>query len=250
VTINNGGFTLRNTPDFTALIQGGSTGAFGKVLEVHGDNITFYGLEVNGGGTRNCFLLGNGGESSPTAWANDLTFDHVRIHECGDTDHEHGIYAEFTKRLHVVDSLIYHNGGYGIQMYPQAEDSLIEYDVLDGSGAVGNAWNLVFAGESAGGEYSQPHCSHGNIVKYSLITFPRGTHGNVASYYPNGSCAPFGNEVSFSCVFTTVGVNFGQYDGPLGYSQHDNTIADPGYTNRATGDFRHTGPACLDKGPR
>jgi hypothetical protein len=180
--------------------------------------------------------------------ADDLTVSGSRLHDCGDNAHEHAIYAEFTNRLHVVDSYLYGAGGYGIQFYPSAQNSLVEYSVVDGN-ATGSGWssNIVFAGEAAGGEYQQAHGSRYNVVRYSLITFPL-QHYNVEAYYPSGSLPPQGNEVYSNCLF---GAPDGNFDGSNAYTQHDNRAVDPRYVNKATHDYRlQTGSPCTGWGPR
>ena len=265
LTISNGGFTLRSSDGQRATISGKLTmqdsadgvrldslnltgGSSFTLVELHGDNVTLHNLDVDGSGARNCLLLGNGAESSPGLAADDLTLSRSRVHDCGDDAHEHSIYAEFTNRLHVVDSYLYGSGGYGIAFYPSAQNSLIEYTVIDGN-ARGSGWssNLQFAGEAPGGEYSQPHGSRYNVIRYSLITFPL-QHYNVSAYYPSGSLPPAGNEVAFSCLY---GAPDGNFDGSNAYTQHDNRALDPRYVDRAAHDYRlQAGSPCAGWGPR
>jgi hypothetical protein len=246
LAISNSGFTLRSVPGGSAVIS--ASGSSFSVLFINGDNLTLYGLEVNGGGTKNCVSLGYGGESNAAAWANDDTLDHVRLHDCGNDSHEHAVYAEFTNRLHIVDSYLFADGGYGIQFYPSAENSLVDYTVIDGN-ARGSGWsgNVTFAGEAPGGEYSLPHGSLYNVIRYSLITFSTQNY-NVESYFPSGSLPPVGNEVAFSCLF---GAPSGNFDGSNGYTQHDNRAVDPLYTDRSAHNYRlRAGSPCAGWGPR
>jgi hypothetical protein len=217
-------------------------------MEIHGDNLSLVGLDVNGGGTKNCILLGNGGESNAALVANDDTLDHAHLYDCGNDSHEHAIYAEFTNRLHIVDSYLFAEGGYGIQFYPSAQNSLVDYTVIDGNArGVGWSSNVTFAGEAPGGEYTQAHGSRYNVIRYSLITFSTQNY-NVESYFPTGSLSPIGNEVAYSCL---VGAPSGNFDGSNGYTQHDNRAVDPLYTNRSAHDYRlRIGSPCAGWGPR
>ena len=265
LSVSNGGFSLRSSDNQRATISGNVTlqdsadgvrldgldltgGSGFTLVAVHGDNDAFVNLDVDGTGVRNCLLLGDGGESSPGMAADDFLLSRSRVHDCGNDAHEHSIYAEFTNRLHVVDSYLYGSGGYGIQFYPSAQNSLVEYTVVDGN-ARGSGWssNIVFSGEAPGGEYNLPHGSRYNVIRYSLITFPL-QHYNVESYYPSGSLPPAGNEVAFSCLF---GAPQGNFDGSNAYSQHDNRALDPLYVDRAAHDYRlQAGSPCAAWGPR
>jgi hypothetical protein len=265
LSISNGGFTLRSSDNQRATISGNVTvqdsadgvrldglnltgGSGFTLVEVHGDNLVLANLDVDGGGVHNCLLLGNGGESSPGMAADDVLLSRSSVHDCGDDAHEHAIYAEFTNHLHVVDSYLYGDGGYGIQFYPSAQNSLVEYTVVDGN-ARGSGWssNIVFSGEAPGGEYTLPHGSRYNVIRYSLITFPL-QHYNVEAYFPSGSLPPAGNEVAFSCLF---GAPQGNFDGSNAYTQHDNRALDPRYVDRAAHDYRlQAGSPCTGWGPR
>jgi hypothetical protein len=217
-------------------------------LYVNGDRVTLSDLDINGAGRVNCVLAGAGGGSTSADWALDLVIERSRIHHCGDNSHEHAVYAEFTDRLRISDSYLYANGGYGLHFYPHAQNSLVEYTLID-SNARGSGWssNVTFSGESAGGEYSQPYGSRYNRIRYSLISNSSQNY-NVESYYPSGSLAPAGNEVAFSCVFNAPKGNF---DGSNAYSQHDNKNTDPLYTNRSSHDYRlQPGSPCTGWGPR
>jgi hypothetical protein len=245
----SGRLTLHDSADGVRLDSLNLNGGAGSTLaEIHGDNVTLANLDLDGGGLRNCLLLGNGAENSPGLAADDLLLTRSRVHDCGDDVHEHAVYAEFTERLHVTDSYLFSSGGYGIHFYPSAQHSLVEHTVVDDN-ARSSGWsgNLTFSGEAPGGEYTQPHGSRYNVIRYSLITFPT-QHYNVGSYYPSGSLEPIGNEVAFSCLY---GAPRGNFDGSNGYTQHDNRAVDPQYVNRSAHDYRlHAGSPCAGWGPR
>lgn len=227
-------------------------------VQVNADGVTLSTLDITNrnkpGSSYNgmCVLAGPNFEGHPANIADHLTISASRIHNCGDDAHEHAIYLESTRDAYVVDSYLYDNPGYGVHMYPDAQRSLIEYNVVDGNSSRCKA-NLTFSGEAAGGEYNEPHGSSKNVVQYSLITNALCRY-NVDSYYPRGSLSPTGNSVHDSCVWNAPIGNFGHErteGGEIAYTQYDNLDTDPLYVDRAHKDFRlQPGSPCAGKGPR
>jgi hypothetical protein len=230
----------------------GSTAARAYAVLVQGDDVLLGDVEitnpkhdpdrVNG----ICLTAGHGFEAQPANIAVNLTVVHSRIHDCGDDAHEHGIYLESTRNARVVDSVIYAIQGYGISMYPDAQGSTIEYNVIDGNGGADRA-NVTFSGEAAGGEYSQAHTSDGNVVRFNLITNAARRY-NVDSYYPRGAPSPVNNQVVWNCVWNAP---FGNFGGKSAYSQMGNREVDPLFVDRAAADFSlQLGSPCSGWGPR
>lgn len=252
LAIDTSGFTLRNTPGLTAVLSVGSTcgSSFCTASAVHGDNFTWQGFDINGGGVRNCILMGNGFATDPTMRANDDTLDHMRIHGCGNDNHEHGVYAEGTSRLHIVDSWIYGAAGYGVQFYPDSDDTLVEYTVIDGNDTgAGYASNVVFA--SGDTEYPAGTRSERDTIANSLITFASpgsNTENITTSWNANGGVGT-GHVIRDSCVYSPGDVELA---GDGSYPTLTNiTRQDPLYTNRATGNYTlQAGSPCAGKGPR
>jgi hypothetical protein len=227
-------------------------------FQVSGDNVTLDNLDItnrNKPGTSYngiCLLAGAGFESNSSYTAYNLTVEGSRIHNCGDDAHEHAIYLESTRSAHIVDSYLYDNPGLGISLYPDAQGSLIEYDVIDGNSSMCKE-NVGFAGESAGGEYSVPHGSSNNVVRYSIVTNALCRY-NVDSYYPTGSATPTGNVVEYSCVWNAPSGNFGGLttdSGQPAYAQRNNLNVNPLYVDRAGKNFAlQAASPCTGYGPR
>jgi hypothetical protein len=214
---------------------------------VHGDRAVLRRLDItnrnrlNSSYTGSCLLLGH-----IDGVAFDTTVELSRVHNCGGGNggHDHGIYSEFARRSVIRNNYIYDNPGFGISMYPDTQDSLIEYNVIDGNSAEGRS-NVTFSGEAAGGEYSTDYASSNDTLRYSIISSPHSGY-NVESYFP--SIQPVGNVVAYSCVWNAPKGNFGETDG---YARIGNVNAAPLYVDRAHKNFRlEGGSPCSAMGPR
>jgi hypothetical protein len=275
VTISTAGITLASAPGQRAKINGGvrlnvtANGVTVRDFDVDGygfvystfriigaDQVSVINMEITNrnyqNGTSNynaiCLLAGAGAtfETDPSYTVWNLLIERSRIHNCGDDAHEHSIYLETTRNAVVRDNYLYGNNGYGVSMYPDAQGSLIEYNVIDGNSRAGRA-NLTFSGEAAGGEYAQPHGSDNNTVRFNLISNAV-TRYNVDSYYPSGSVVPSNNRVDSNCVWNAP---FGNFGGTNAYTQTNNKNADPLYVNRAAADFTlQANSPCTGLGPR
>ncbi|MGH2952441.1 MAG: right-handed parallel beta-helix repeat-containing protein [Solirubrobacterales bacterium] len=151
-----------------------------------------------------------------------------RIHDCGRlpaTNHDHGIYVAHADRTVIRGNWIYSNADRGVQLYPDADGSVITGNVIDGNGE-----GVLFAGS---GDLS----SDRNLVARNAITNSILRH-NVEDHWQG----PIGtdNVVRRNCLF---GGARGDQDGgletpALGYSAFGNVIANPHYYDRNGADFR------------
>jgi hypothetical protein len=230
----------------------GTTSTSTFAILVHGDDVTLDGVDVKdlktGGVNAICILAGQGFEDTPANIAYRLTLTHVRAHDCGDDNHEHGIYMESTRNALIVDSWFYDNPGMGIDFYPDAQGTLVDHVLIDGN-STADKENLGFSGEQAGAEYAQSHASSNNIVTNSLITSAVMRY-NVDAFYPAASPLPVGNVVRFSCVWSAPFGNFGHYRAG-DYIEYGNLDVDPLYIDRLLHIYTlRVGSRCLGKGPR
>jgi hypothetical protein len=210
-------------------------------IHVYGDDAVLDDLDVtnrnkvNSTHTGSCILLGNHG--MPTFRPR---IQRSRIHNCGSSGHDHGIYAEFPRHAVIRDNYIYDSSGYGISMYPDAQRTLIIRNVIDGNGT----GNITFSGEKADSEYAANFASSWGRVTENVIANARSRY-NVESYFP--SLRPLGNSVSLNCVWNAPWGNFG-YTG--GYTRSGNLEVDPQYVDRERKDFRlKSGSPCQGTGP-
>jgi parallel beta-helix repeat protein len=210
---------------------------------VNGDRVTLRENEITNEHTAICVLLGPGFESAPER-ALDPVVERNRIHDCGRLPargHDHGIYVEGTTNARIVDNAIYDNADYGIHLYPDGDGSTIAHNVIDGNGG-----GLIFAGERAGGEYSNGYASDRNVVEHNVIT-NNSQRNNIESWW--GGPVGEGNIARGNCLWNGRPANLDDSAG--GFTHPDNAIVDPLYTNRAAKDFRLAPRSpCAGKGPR
>jgi hypothetical protein len=234
---------IRDTADYVTLshldVDGHDVSPI--TIHVYGDDAVLDDLDVTnrdkvtGTHTGSCVLLGR--EGLPTFRP---IVQRSRIHNCGSSRHDHGIYAEFPRRAVIRDNYIYDSPGYGVSMYPDARSTLIVRNVIDGNGN----GNVTFSGEEAGGEYSRDYASSWDVVTRNAITNARSRY-NVESFFP--SFRPVGNLVSLNCVWNAPWGNFGYTDG---YARTENLAVDPQYLSRERKDFRlRRGSPCRGVGP-
>jgi parallel beta-helix repeat protein len=208
--------------------------------QVNGDRITFRGNEVTNENSGICFILG--GSFEDYGRARDVVLEHNRIHNCGRLPaggHDHGIYVEGADNARVVENVFYNNADWGIHLYPDANASYIAHNVVDGNGA-----GLIFAGEAAGGEYTQAYASDGNVVELNIITNSTARF-NVESWW--GGPVGTGNVVRRNCFWNGHMGNVDMSEG--GFTVSQNIVADPLFVNRALFDFHlRAGSPCAGMG--
>ncbi|HEX8074999.1 MAG TPA: right-handed parallel beta-helix repeat-containing protein [Thermoleophilaceae bacterium] len=186
---------------------------------VNGDHVTFQDNDVTNDHRGICFNLGNHGYGRAVA---DV-IQRNRIHDCGvlpANNHEHGIYLTWTEDTRILSNVIYDNADRGIQLYPDAQHTLISGNVIDGNGE-----GVIFSGV---GQY----VSNDNVLENNVITNSK-LRNNVESYYPDLIGAR--NVVRNNCVH---GGEQGNISKGAGFVAIDNLTADPQYVDRAGKDFR------------
>ena len=196
--------------------------------------------KLNSNNTGSCLLLG-----IVTAPAVDPLVEQSRIHHCGGGNggHDHAIYTEFTRRAVIRNNYLYDNPGFGISMYPDTQNALIEHNVIDGNGYE-NRGNVTFSGEEAGGEYDRDYASDNNLLRNNIVTNSRARY-NIDSYYP--TIQPGGNLVTDNCVWNAP---WGNMTSEGGFAYVANLDRDPLFVDRAAKDFRlHEGSPCAGMGP-
>jgi nitrous oxidase accessory protein NosD len=191
-------------------------------LKIQADDVSLVGNDITAAGNISCVLIGNLDRK-----VSHTLVERNRIHRCGRTGKlAHLIYVTHSQGAVIRDNLLVGNrGGWAVHLYPDADGTLIEGNVIDS-----NEGGVIFAGE--GGSTSD-----GNVVRENVITnsAPRWNIEGSWSGGPEGE----GNVAQRNCLFS-AGPGMPSGIGFLsGFEQSDNVVAkDPVYVDRAGGDYR------------
>ncbi len=225
-----GRVVVASTADFVTLsrldLNGKNAGNLPSPT-VNADDVTFTRNDVTNDHTAICFILG----SDEYGRARRTLIQFNRIHDCGvlpANNHEHGIYVEAADEPTIVDNWIYKNADRGVQLYPDSQGGYVARNVLDRNGQ-----GIIISRESAR-----------NIVEHNVISNSR-LRWNVEEWELTGPL----NVVRRNCVWTERDDNYGRYGGiqpASAFLALNNTIADPGFVDRPSGDYRvRLGSGCL-----
>lgn len=154
-----------------------------------------------------------------------------RIHDCGRlprTNHDHGIYVEDARGTVIAHNRIYENADRGIQLYPDAQESTIERNIIDNNGE-----GINFSGVDE-------LVSENNVVRRNVVSRSR-IRWNAASG-PDGPVA-VGNVFKKNCVHGSARHHFYNQDGGVetpsrNFTALNNRIARPRFVNAKHGNFR------------
>lgn len=153
---------------------------------VNANRTTFRDNDVTNHHTGICFLIGHEryGHAAGTVIRDN------RIHDCGRlpaTNHEHGIYVAHATGTRIVGNRIYGNADRGVQLYPNADRTLVSDNVI-----AGNGQGLIFSGSSD--HVSENNLVKGNVIKNSNLRF------NVEYNWRSGRVGE-GNVLRGNCIF-------------------------------------------------
>ena len=183
---------------------------------------------ITKGGEGICVLAGTYNQ------AQRVIIERNYIYDCGaavqpdgsENKFDHLIYLDGTRNAIVRWNILSANaGGWGVHMYPGADGTLIEHNIIDG-----NQGGVIFAGD---GE----DASDDNIVRNNAITgsTPR---WNVESSWSDGPPGT-GNVATANCLYSTGAGQPSGIDPDNGFTADDNVVLDDyPYVDRTTGDYR------------
>jgi len=190
---------------------------------VSADNVAFEGNDVTNDNTTVCFLIG-----TSSGRPQNTSIHSNRIHNCGQlpaTNLHEGIYVSNADGTTITDNTIYDNADMGIQLYPDAQRSVIRGNVIDGNGE-----GIIFSGQHG-------KAASDNVVENNVITNSR-IRDNLESYYDPGAPVGQRNTVRNNCI---SGGAYDDGDGGIsravGFTLSGNLTVDPRYANRGAKDF-------------
>lgn len=218
-----------------------NTALFNTIL-IQADYSTIQGSEVTTNGTTGtCISVDNRADKDGDHYVYSDVVDGTlitsnKIHDCGSTGQDHGIYLETAASTQIDTNWIYRNKGRGVQLsdtdyddpndeYPPYVgvppiDTTIEHNVLDHNGA------------GVGARDSSTAAVSGTVVRYNWITNSKGALGTNEggwNVYFAGASDPAppvgtGNRVRVNCLYTTNtgydangGIDVSDYSSVLGF---------------------------------
>jgi hypothetical protein len=187
---------------------------------VNSQDAVFTGDDVTDEHTGICFILGSSGYGR----AKRTIISASRIHDCGrepSHNEDHGIYVAESDGARITNDVIFKNVDRGIQLFPDAQGTVIEHNVIDANGE-----GITFSGD---GTTSSNTLVEDNVITNSRIRY------NVEGYYPAGTPHGVNNIVRNNCIF---GGARGAIGEEVGYTaRRGNKRIDPHYANAAGGDY-------------
>jgi parallel beta-helix repeat protein len=196
---------------------------------VNASDVTFRRNDVTNEHTGICFMLGH------EDWGRAVrtVIESNRIHNCGRlpaTNFDHGIYISASDDVRVKNNWIYDNADWGVHLYPDAQNTLVEGNVIEGNGK-----GVTFSGE--GGLASNDNTVRGNVIANSTIRF------NVESWWPEGNPVPARNLTTGNCLGPSRRDDYrnGGIDLSAAFQAASNkVVANPGYADAGGRDLRLT----------
>ena len=212
--------------NFDETHNGNNTG-----LKLQADGARFSHNKLTKGATGICLIAGSWNS------ARDIVIERNQIYNCGpaDSKYDHQLYLVHTRAASVRwNTLTGNHGGWGVHLYPDADNTLIEHNVIDG-----NKGGVIYAGDGS-------TTSDNNTVRKNAITYntPR---WNIEGSWSGGPLG-VGNTAYGNCVYSTGPDAPSGIGEESGFSAAANvTLAGSPYANRAAGDYRlRSDSGCAD----
>ena len=235
--------TLRPAPGATATLCGqfyfAATASYWRVSGLHldgscatGDTVAIMSSHVtldhdeitNRFRGLSCLVIGSHLRGPRLAY--EVVVRNNRIHDCGTggpmSGHRHAIYAAAPRSARITDNYIYRITGFSVQLYPDAQHTLVARNVIDTSVTRSG---VVIASES-------PYTSSYNLVKHNIIT-RNPDYGIFRSWAgPVGTA----NQIEANCFWQNAKGDFPP--NPTGLVWRRNIDVDPGFVTTTPGEYR------------
>lgn len=188
---------------------------------INSDDAEFTRDDVTNEHTGICFILGSSGYGR----AERTIISGNRIHDCGvepSHNEDHGIYVAESDGARITNNVIFKNTDRGIQLFPDAQGTVIAHNIIDGNGE-----GIVFSGDGT--------TSNNTTVAFNLITNAKIRY-DIESFYPRGTRKGVNNIVRNNCIFggsrSAIGEEVGFTAANLG-----NKAVNPQYASPAAGNY-------------
>jgi len=219
-----------NYVSVTGLDLNGENPQRGLSPMIDANHVTFSYDDVTNDHTGICFGIG----STTWGWATGTLITHDRIHDCGQlpaTNHQHGLYVGAATDTTIAWNLIYGNADRGIQLYPDAQHTTIDHNIIDDNGE-----GIIISG--ADGYASSYTNVHDNVISNATVRH------DVESYWPAGNPLGVRNVVRRNCVWGGPKRNIDRSGG--GFTARDNLHIDPRFVDGEAHDYEMTATSrCL-----
>jgi len=183
--------------------------------------VTFSYDDVTNDHTGICFGIG----SATWGWATGTLITHDRVHDCGQpqaTNLQHGFYIGAATGTRIEWSLIYGNAARGIQLYPDAQYTTIDHDIIDDNGE-----GIMISGD--GGHASSYTDVYDNIISNATVRH------DVESFWPAGNPVGVKNLVHDNCVWRGRQGTIDTRNG--GFAANDNASLNPQFVDARDHDY-------------
>jgi hypothetical protein len=189
---------------------------------IDADHDTFSYDDVTNDHTGICFGIGN----ATWGWATGTLITHDRVHGCGQDapadNYQHGFYIQGATDTTIEWNLIYDNAARGIQLYPDAQHTTIDHNIIDDNGE-----GILIAGE--GGTASSYTNVYDNIISNAT------TRHDVETFWPAGNPIGVDNSIHDNCLWGgregTIGIGGG------GANADRNLVVNPEVIDAKVGDY-------------
>ena len=203
----------------------GTSATPGPSPVVTASDVVIEGNEITNAHTADCVTIG-----TSTRRVSRVVVRANRIHDCGvlpATNRHNGVSVMYATATRVIANWIYDNADRGVQLFPDADDTRVAGNVVDGNGQ-----GVMVAGDKSA-------TSDGNLVEMNLITNSTLRDNVESNWTPEGGIGT-DNVVRSNCIAGGV-----RDDGDGGITDlrdgllvDSNLIDDPMYLGRASDDFR------------